>query len=165
MKTRFCVICGVSITVRHSLGRGINYPICKNRGCLETYQNLRKEASLPIVDKKVDRDAYFRKRDTERYEGFCGRCGKPLRINFRINYLRHTSLNVCEKASVIRNPSKIGKARSILGLAYHKPKPKPRIYLKPWQDPESLFCDTDFLETEILRKKIRPGKECSDDKI
>lgn len=36
-----------------------------------------------------------------------------------------------------------------------------KVYLKPWKDPESLFCDTDFLE-KLLKKKIRHGKECTE---
>lgn len=34
--------------------------------------------------------------------------------------------------------------------------------LKPWKDPESLFCDTEFL-TEYFKKKPRNGKECRSD--
>lgn len=34
-------------------------------------------------------------------------------------------------------------------------KPKPQIpHLKPWKDPESLFCDTKFLE-ELIGRKIK----------
>jgi len=43
----------------------------------------------------------------------------------------------------------------------HKPKPKPRTYLKPWQDPESLFCDRKFL-SELIGKEIADGDECRD---
>ena len=164
MKTSFCVICGAGIVIRYSLGRGINYPICKNRGCLETYMNFRKVTRLPRIDKSSDQKAYIQQRDTECYDGFCGRCGKPIKIDFRNNNLRHASPTACENASTIKNPpkTKIEKIRALLWVSRLKSKPKPRIYLKPWQDPESLFCDTEFLETEILRKKIRPGKECSD---
>ena len=31
--------------------------------------------------------------------------------------------------------------------------------IKPWKDPESLFCDTGFLEN-MLGKEITKGKEC-----
>ena len=162
MKTPFCVICGVGIVVRHSLGRGINYPICKSHDCLETYLNLRKASSLPRIDKNTDRKAYIQQQNTERYDGFCGRCGKPLGLNFRNNYLRHPSIDKCEKAPTLRGQLKSVKRRSHIWVSRYKSKPKPRIYLKPWQDPESLFCDTEFLETKILRKKIRTGKECGD---
>lgn len=36
-----------------------------------------------------------------------------------------------------------------------------RVPLKPWKDPESLFCDTKFLK-EFLGKEPRKGKECKD---
>lgn len=40
--------------------------------------------------------------------------------------------------------------------------PVRRAYLKPWKDPESLFCDTEFL-TQLLGKEPRKGDECRDD--
>ena len=43
------------------------------------------------------------------------------------------------------------------GLVIHKSPYK--TYLKPWKDPESLFCDTMFLK-EFIKKDIRTGKEC-----
>lgn len=36
-----------------------------------------------------------------------------------------------------------------------------KVPLKPWKDPESLFCDTKFLR-EFLGKEPRKGKECKD---
>lgn len=36
-----------------------------------------------------------------------------------------------------------------------------RVPLKPWKDPESLFCDTEFLR-KFLGKEPRKGKECKD---
>lgn len=33
--------------------------------------------------------------------------------------------------------------------------------LKPWKDPESLFCDTEFL-TKIIGKEPTKGDECKD---
>lgn len=36
-----------------------------------------------------------------------------------------------------------------------------RVPLKPWKDPESLFCDTKFLR-EFLGKEPAKGKECKD---
>jgi hypothetical protein len=38
-------------------------------------------------------------------------------------------------------------------------KPKIRHFLKPWQDPESLFCDTKFLQ-QFLGKEPAKGNEC-----
>ncbi len=40
---------------------------------------------------------------------------------------------------------------------------KKKIYLKPWKDPESLFCSTKFLEI-LLNKEISKGDECKDNK-
>lgn len=159
----FCIICGSAIVERYSLGRGIYYSVCRNRECIDTYLKLRKEAGLPIVSKEINRIDYFQKRNKERYDGFCGRCGKPLRLDFRNNYLRHGSPTICNNASTTRNSPKVGMtSKSMDGwVSRREPKPKPRIYLKPWQDPESLFCDTKFLETKILRKKISTDKECS----
>lgn len=42
-------------------------------------------------------------------------------------------------------------------------EPKRIVFLKPWKDPESLFCDTKFLE-ELLCKEITKGDECKDKK-
>ena len=38
-------------------------------------------------------------------------------------------------------------------------RPKIRHFLKPWQDPESLFCDTKFLR-QFLGKEPAKGNEC-----
>ena len=38
-----------------------------------------------------------------------------------------------------------------------------RTPLMPWKDPESLFCDTEFLR-KFLGKEPRKGKECKDRK-
>jgi len=35
--------------------------------------------------------------------------------------------------------------------------------IKPWVDPESLFCDTEFLE-KLMGKSPKPGKVCKDGK-
>lgn len=34
---------------------------------------------------------------------------------------------------------------------------------KPWKDPDSLFCDTEFLE-ELLGKPVTKGKLCKDER-
>ncbi len=39
---------------------------------------------------------------------------------------------------------------------------KRQHYLKPWKDPESLFCDTVFLE-EYIKKSVARGDECKDE--
>lgn len=36
-----------------------------------------------------------------------------------------------------------------------------KVPLKPWQDPESLFCDREFLE-KLVGKEIAEGDECRD---
>lgn len=161
--TLFCVICGEPISERRSLGRGMYYPLCKKPECLEIYQNLKEAAKLPIANKKAG-EAYFKQKELERHNGFCGRCGKPIRIDLRNVYLRHGVESICKKAPTSRNQFQAGLKNVVRnGIFRHKePQPKPRIYLKPWQDPQSLFCDTEFLETKILYKKIRTGEECKD---
>ena len=160
----FCVICGDGLPYRNSFGRGRNYPLCKNPACLETYLNLRKSTELPIADKHTDPEAFYKKKELEQYAGFCVRCGKPLRIDVRNGYFRHTKISDCENAPTIRKSPKTAQIKNRRPVFSHQAelKPKPRIYLKPWQDPQSLFCDTEFLETEILHKKIRTGEECKD---
>ncbi len=163
MNTSFCVICGVDIKYRKSGGRGANYPLCTNHECLETYLNFQQVASAPLIDKKVDRSAYLKQRNSERYDGFCGRCGKPIKLDFRHNYLRHGMQSSCEAAPTSRDQLKKEPRRNrIAWQSRLKFKTPPRVHLKPWKNPDSLFCDTEFLETEILRKKIRKGKECTD---
>ncbi len=39
-------------------------------------------------------------------------------------------------------------------------KPPGKVYLKPWKDPESLFCSPKL--TEIVGKKLSTGDECRD---
>lgn len=34
-------------------------------------------------------------------------------------------------------------------------KPLRRVHLKPWRDPESLFCDTEFLEKLVCKKLVK----------
>lgn len=163
MNTSFCVICGIGIKHRRSGGRGANYPLCINHDCLETYLAFRQVASAPLIDKKSDRGAYLRQRITERYDGFCGRCGKPIKLDFRHAFLRHGTQSSCEVAPTSRDQHKREPRRNrITWQSCLKVKTPPHVYLKPWKDPESLFCDTEFLETEIVRKKIRKGKECVD---
>ena len=154
------MICGDSITERMSGGRGHNYPLCKKKECFNIYQTLKIAVSLPIPDKKVDWEAHFNQKKLERYDGFCGRCGKPIKLDFRNHYLRHGSIRGCDKASTSRKTGQKPTWCRVFGR--RQPQPKPRIYLKPWQDPNSLFCDTEFLETEIVHKKLRTGEECSD---
>ena len=38
-------------------------------------------------------------------------------------------------------------------------KPKYRVHIKPWKNPNSLFCDSEFLE-ELTGKKLLEGDEC-----
>lgn len=156
--TYFCVICGESIEICHSFGRGKNYPLCKNPPCLEIYLNLRE----PVELQYTDLDALPNKKASKRYDGFCGRCGKPLRINPRNGYLRHGRRIACEKAPTIRKPHQTAEAGTRRRVFLHQaePKPKPRIYLKPWKDPESLFCSPKL--KEIINKELLSGEECKD---
>lgn len=39
------------------------------------------------------------------------------------------------------------------------PNNKIKHHIKPWRDPESLFCDRDFLE-EITEKSIKEDMRC-----
>lgn len=159
--TLYCVICGEGLQYRNSFGRGKNYPICKKKECFNKYMSLRTAATLPLPDETTNPEGYHKQKESERHDGFCGRCGKPIWIDCRINYYRHNSKKLCEKAPAIRNSREPKQNKSRRRLYGHKePQPKPRIYLKPWQDPQSLFCDTTFLETKILKKKIRKGTEC-----
>lgn len=163
MSTSFCVICGIGIKYRRSGGRGTNYPLCINPDCLEIYIAFRQIASTPLIDKKYDSGAYLKQRSAERYDGFCGRCGKPIKLDFRHMFLRHGTQYSCEAAPTSRYYVKReSKHNRIAWQSRLKVKTPPHVYLKPWKDPESLFCDTEFLETEIVRKKIRKGKECVD---
>ncbi len=162
MVTKFCVICGTGIQVRYSMGSGINYPICRDRDCIKTYLAFQLVARAPLI-KKSDHEAYLKQRSTERYDGFCGRCGKPVKLDFRHSVLRHGTPASCENAPSVRDqPKDKSKDAPTVWVSRVKRKPKPRVYLKPWQDPESLFCDTEFLETKIVKKKIRKGEECGD---
>jgi hypothetical protein len=57
-------------------------------------------------------------------------------------------------------PQKLKKVVNIRSILEQTRKPK-RTYLKPWQDPESLFCDTEFLK-KIIGKEPAKGKECKE---
>lgn len=160
--TLFCVICGELIGSSHSFGRGKNYPLCKNPTCRETYLNLRASADLPIANKQTDPDAFYKKKESERYDGFCGRCGKPLRIDLRNSYLRHNRASDCKTAPTTRKPPKTTQLKTRRRVFLHQAEPKtpPRIYLKPWKDPESLFCSPNL--KEIINKEPLSGEECKD---
>ncbi len=56
---------------------------------------------------------------------------------------------------ISKNPKTPSRTPKI-PLRYH------RHYLKPWKDPESLFCDTEFLEEKMMLS-LRKGKECKDE--
>jgi hypothetical protein len=49
-----------------------------------------------------------------------------------------------------------------LRVPYSSHKIKPRQYLKPWKDPQSLFCSEKL--GEILKKELLTGDECRDEK-
>lgn len=55
----------------------------------------------------------------------------------------------------------LDRGRSLRGLKKKRHmKPPGKVYLKPWKDPNSLFCSPKL--EEIVRKKLRTGEECKD---
>lgn len=135
--SRFCIICGTPITVRYSMGRGHNVSICKDGSCVKKYMTE------------------FAQSTKRRVAGFCGRCGKPMLLSFLHAIYRHLSKEACEAA-----PNYLREHTPRIKKKREKPpvKKPPRVYLKPWKDPQSLFCSPKL--GEIVGKEIPRGVEC-----
>ncbi|MDD5454166.1 MAG: hypothetical protein PHW62_01520 [Candidatus Ratteibacteria bacterium] len=126
------------------------------------YTTLNKAALVPPLEKTDDINALREQKNLEQYDGFCGRCGKPMRIDCRNKYLRHGNRELCTKAPVERKTHILfpKKPNRIRVYGHKKPSQKPRIYLQPWKDPESLFCSEKL--KDIIEKEPSPITECHD---
>ncbi len=98
--------------------------------------SIKEEEELP--DDRKD-DLLFWEGDT------CPKCGCEIK---KYGFKRHNTKNeyYCQQC--------ISTFKSL-------PKRTHRVPLKPWKDPESLFCDTEFLK-KILGKEPAKGTECKD---
>lgn len=90
------------------------------------------------------------------YACVCGLCSEPL-------FLQETGIEHFYKEHK--------EWFELIWLSYERKKkekneekvkrPKYRVHIKPWKNPNSLFCDTEFLE-KLTGKKILEGDECRD---
>ena len=121
--------------------------ISKKRRCSVTTseKNLKQLIDDNVVSKKWKSGMWMYRRLTEKETSYSENREHDLQ-NKKGWYQKHKNeINVKSKAA--------SKSRSKGERLKHP--------LKPWQDPESLFCDTGFLE-KFLGKKPREGKECKD---
>ena len=94
---------------------------------------------------------YIRQSDYERYQCIlCGFIGETPRSKEKVK----NHLITCHLIEIYLIKPKIKNEEDIK-------KPKLRQFLKPWRDPESLFCDTKFLR-QYLGKEPTKGSECKD---
>ena len=142
----FCFMCGEEIPYKYSFGRGRNVNICKNRACREMYLNFHKAKSSE--DETVGKGV----------AGFCSRCGKEMWVNFRTSNFRHVSSSSCVVAPVKRPAIGVRVKKIVVTKFKRVTPPKRRVHLKPWEDPNSLFCSPKL--GEIVGKKIATGEEC-----
>lgn len=140
----YCIVCGEEITNR----RLVSWSDIRNI----TWNPLRHgkiaiclKSSCDVFFRKTVEKAYHLSSDENMYvDGYCSVCGEILVINFN-RYKRMYNHRRCrEKQKQYKRPS-IDKLKN--------------ASLKPWEDPESLFCDTDFLQ-DLIGKEISTGDEC-----
>lgn len=140
----YCSICGVEIEhklrIRYKHASDQNWDSIINAPVCEDHRVKCKE----LLESRSDFDGFY---------GFCYICGKEYNLqmdSWNYNKFKHRD---CRINPEIHRKLEITK--------YKKVHPHP---LKPWQDPQSFFCDTPFLE-ELLKKKLPKGKECKDNHV
>jgi hypothetical protein len=139
----YCIICGkeiegyikVHVKKRTQIRQIYSYaaPVCEEH--TETYKNGRLNSLWE-------------------FDGFCKVCGEAAKIKVSVDNYRFKHMK-CKSG---RPDDWEYKKDNIVD---ENITPKHTYPLKPWRDPESLFCDTEFLN-EYFNKKMRPGKECGD---
>ena len=133
----FCFICGKKLVRRFNLTKTKTTAICGSEKCVKIY-----------FEKTAESHKYLNK--TETINGHCRLCGKPHVINFYTKMYSH------RECSIEKNKNKNVKRKP-----YLIPKKQIKHHIKPWEDPESLFCDTEFLK-QIVGKDIADGDECKE---
>ena len=97
---------------------------------------------------------YIKQTDDERYQCIlCGFIGETPRPKEKVK----NHLITCHLIKISLIKPKIKKN----GEYDINKRPKLRQFLKPWHDPESLFCDTKFLR-QFLGKEPAKESECKD---
>lgn len=102
--------------------------------------------------------------DNGMYEYVCKLCSEPL-------FLQETGLEHFYKEhkewfefiwfSYKRKEKEKDEEKGQIRVDEKVKKPKYRVHIKPWKNPDSLFCDTEFLE-KLTGKKLIEGDECGD---
>lgn len=100
-----------------------------------------------VCDKKINSSLY----SNSLFEHIFQHIISSFELNELYQYasLKDNNYNyVFDKQNIKRNPN----------------KPKYRVYLKPWQDPESLFCDTEFLSNFLGKEPLKMKGKCISEK-
>lgn len=154
VNTRYCFVCGKIITkhcavshkYKNGQGLAVELWICNNGdGCRNFY----------IKNMDESYDTYT----THTVSGFCYVCGKKMDLRFgHISGGNHYKHHYC-KIGIKKPTSEIDYNRE----RYHRNGEEIKDgCVKPWEDPESLFCDTSFLNKEF-GLDVRKGDECKDE--
>ena len=110
----------------------------KNSKPLSTYVRYRELLNLLVVT--LDYNIKYRQMIFINTQTVCGLCGYVFKNSISPNRLSHFKKEHEEwtDAYWLRNDIKQIKNEYL-------PEKVKRVHLKPWKDPDSLFCDTDFL--------------------
>ena len=127
---------------------------------METVAFLKKHAEgSPYVDKRLGVGWYKDWIISNGHCGYkcsvCGFIGQP-EANQRTTHSQHIDISrKLVKNHIVQNHfiRIIIKRVQQKTIKFH--------HIKPWKDPESLFCDTKFLK-KLLGKEPRAGNECKD---
>ena len=144
----YCIACRKIITnpkeISHTYKDGKKFSttmwICNDNNCLKFY--------IKNMDKKQE------DKNTHMVDGFCYMCGNQLDLTFgyiQENNYKHTHCKTSKKWKTWLDRNR---------KQYYKEDEKDGC-VKPWEDPESLFCDTQFLNEEF-GLDVRTGDECKD---
>jgi hypothetical protein len=151
--TEYCFICGKELSIKYHISKYRTTCICgDNPECIQKYKTYRAEG----------RRLYYGDGELFKVDGFCRLCGRPHKLRYTRDGAEYAH-NQCSRENNLRRIALIEKKYPPPASPPPLPNytPKPRTYLKPWQDPESLFCDTKFLK-QLLGKEPAKGEECKD---
>ncbi|MBU0846449.1 hypothetical protein KKH23_04615 [Patescibacteria group bacterium] len=125
----------------------------------EFYEKKKREKALNHIIETLTQDMVLvggRCRSADEYIWyFCLLCGMPHYEGDSLSHIetRHTDWINARWISEPKSKSRIKEGTFAKKHTYP---------LKPWKDPNSLFCDTEFLK-KLLGKEPAKGKECKDD--
>lgn len=148
------------------IARGEEYYL---KADMDFFRGLNIAVLYSLYEDAIDRilvDRYCRDVLSEQYRKAVKRCNVIImnRYRRRVDWhappaLRGTMCAALTEAVPEERNKQHQEATSEFSI--HPQKRYKKVYLKPWKDPESLFCDREFLE-KLVGKEIADGDECRD---